>query len=209
MVRVLIGPLNTAGGASRLASALRAAGIDAESAAIDHSKGTPLVWAPDRRLPRRWSSPAWERHLTAFTHFLLWSGLSLRGPRRWCDDDRFPGPPEVHLQWDPGPADVDVARAVPSLDGARVEAAAADRLRWHGLGRDGIPALVAGLPLDSDRRLDGAAGTHLHRLTRRGAGGDAPPGGAIGVGATRRVMLESRLPCWCHAFASRDMESPE
>ena len=89
-MRVLLGPYNTAGGASRLSKALRDAGIDAESAAVDRSRARPLYWPPDRLLPPRWEGRAWDRHLATFTHFLLWSGLSLKGHNRWFDQDSFP-----------------------------------------------------------------------------------------------------------------------
>lgn len=90
-MRVLLGPINTAGSALRLAEALRREGIDAESAAVDDSNGRPLLWPADRRLPRHWQSPAWDRHLATFTHFLLWSGLSIRRSRHWFDEDVLPG----------------------------------------------------------------------------------------------------------------------
>lgn len=90
-MRVLLGPINTAGSALRLAEALRKHGIEAESAAVDDSGGRPLLWPADRRLPLRWYSLDWDRHLRTFTHFLLWSGLSIRRPRHWFDEDRLPG----------------------------------------------------------------------------------------------------------------------
>ena len=90
-MRVLLGPINTAGSALRLADALRREGIEAESAAVDDSNGRPLLWPADRRLRRRWNGPAWDRHLATFTHFLLWSGLSIRRPHRWFDEDVLPG----------------------------------------------------------------------------------------------------------------------
>jgi hypothetical protein len=85
-MRVLLGPINTAGSALRLAVALRREGIGAEAAAVDDSNGRPLLWPADRRLPRGWHNAGWERHLRSFSHFLLWSGLSLRRQRHWWDD---------------------------------------------------------------------------------------------------------------------------
>lgn len=89
--KVMLGPINTAGSAFRLAAALRAHGIEAESAAIDDSNGRPLLWPADRRLPRRWNGPGWDRHLRTFTHVLLWSGLSIRRRGHWFDQDRVFG----------------------------------------------------------------------------------------------------------------------
>lgn len=90
-MKVLLGPINTAGSALRLAEALRNHGIEAESAAVDDSGGRPLLWPADRRLPRRWHGPGWDRHLRTFTHFLLWSGLSIRRRGHWFDEDRVFG----------------------------------------------------------------------------------------------------------------------
>ena len=90
-MRVLIGPYNTAGGAYRLARALRAEGIDAESAGVVRPRLGVLQWKADRELPARWDSPRWRRHLATFTHFIQWSGLSLAAPGRWFDQERLPG----------------------------------------------------------------------------------------------------------------------
>lgn len=88
-MRVLLGPYNTAGGAYRLAKALRAHGIDAESAAVARPKLGVLQWKADREI--RWEGRRWQQHLETFTHFLMWSGLSLKGRGRWFDQDTLPG----------------------------------------------------------------------------------------------------------------------
>ena len=88
-MRVICGPVNTAGSAYRLAHALRREGIDAESAAIAYSaRRTPLTWPVDHLLPNRWATPDHRRYLARFTHSILWSGLSLRRPGRWFDEDQ-------------------------------------------------------------------------------------------------------------------------
>jgi hypothetical protein len=88
-MRVICGPVNTAGSAYRLAHALRREGIEAESAAIAYSaRRTPLTWPVDHLLPNRWATPDHRRYLARFTHSILWSGLSLRRPGRWFDEDQ-------------------------------------------------------------------------------------------------------------------------
>ena len=87
-MRALLGPYNTAGGAYRLAQALREHGIDAESAAVPRPRLGVLQWKADREI--RWDG-RWQRQLKSFTHFLLWSGLTLRARSRWFDQETLPG----------------------------------------------------------------------------------------------------------------------